>query len=338
MVVEKILTLSIAAYNVASTLRQALDSLLVPEIIDKLEVFVIDDGGTDESLKIAREYEGKYPDTFHAIHKENGGYGSTVNYSIAHATGKYFKLLDGDDWYDSDCLANLVKRLEKNSVDMVITPYIRCGERTGHKEEIDICENQKEGQCIFEQVMFSRLEYGMHCYAYRTELLQSMGLKLTEHCFYTDCEYAMLPLPHVDIAYIGKQPLYFYRVEVAGQSVSLSAKQRYYRDEARVFWRLASEYYEMISSNTASLIIYEEVLSLELEEHIRTLCLLDGDHDHFSELKMFCKRAKKEMPQIVWSAMRRSKFVFALYMSRYALYPICNKYSIWKYKRSRGGD
>ena len=87
---EKILTISIAAYNVGDYIKNTLDSLVVPEVMDKLEVFIVDDGGTDETLKIAKEYEEKYPETFHAVHKENGGYGSTVNYSIAHATGKYF--------------------------------------------------------------------------------------------------------------------------------------------------------------------------------------------------------------------------------------------------------
>ncbi len=105
---EKLLTISIAAYNVEGYIRNTLDSLIVPEILDKLEVFIVDDGGNDNTLQIAREYESKYPETFHAVHKENGGYGSTVNYSIAHATGKYFKLLDGDDWYLSRNLKRLI--------------------------------------------------------------------------------------------------------------------------------------------------------------------------------------------------------------------------------------
>ena len=68
---EKILTISVAAYNVEKFLRQTLGSLTDPRYVDKLEVFVVDDGGRDGSLEIARDFERQYPQTFHAVHKEN---------------------------------------------------------------------------------------------------------------------------------------------------------------------------------------------------------------------------------------------------------------------------
>ena len=93
----KLLTVSIAAYNMEKYIRQALDSLLSCRHAQSIEIFVIDDGGTDHTLEIAKEYAWKHPGTVIPVHKENGGYGSTINYSIEHATGKYFKQLDGDD-------------------------------------------------------------------------------------------------------------------------------------------------------------------------------------------------------------------------------------------------
>ena len=84
----KLLTISIAAYNVEAFIEQALSSVCVPEIIDRLEIFVVDDGGTDGTLDIARRFAERYPASVFLVHKENGGYGSTVNYSLAHATGK----------------------------------------------------------------------------------------------------------------------------------------------------------------------------------------------------------------------------------------------------------
>ena len=104
----KILTISVAAYNVENYIRDTLESLVIPELLDDLEIFIIDDGGTDKTLAIAKEYELKYPNTFHAIHKSNGGYGTTVNWSIKNATGKYIKLVDGDDWIDANGLKALV--------------------------------------------------------------------------------------------------------------------------------------------------------------------------------------------------------------------------------------
>ena len=49
-------------------------------------------------MKIAKEYEEKYPTIVKAIHQENKGYGGAVNTGLAHATGLYFKVVDSDDW------------------------------------------------------------------------------------------------------------------------------------------------------------------------------------------------------------------------------------------------
>ena len=76
----KLLTISIAAYNVGKFLKKTLDSLCCNEEIRELvEVLVQDDGSNDDTFEIARQYEEKYPTMVKAIHKENGGYGSTIN-------------------------------------------------------------------------------------------------------------------------------------------------------------------------------------------------------------------------------------------------------------------
>lgn len=104
---EKILTISIAAYNVEKYLPKTLESLVIPEIMDQLEVLIINDGSQDKTGQIAEEYVVKYPATFYLVNKENGGWGSTVNTSAQLATGKYYKLLDGDDFFNAEALKNL---------------------------------------------------------------------------------------------------------------------------------------------------------------------------------------------------------------------------------------
>ena len=119
---EKILTVSIAAYNVQNYIKKTLESLLVGKI-DDLEILVEDDGGTDRTINIVKEYEEKYPNIVKLVHKENGGYGSTINKSIEIASGKYFKQLDGDDWYDSENFTEFLNLLRKIDVDAIYTPY-----------------------------------------------------------------------------------------------------------------------------------------------------------------------------------------------------------------------
>ena len=122
---EKILSVSIACYNVEKYLRQTLDSCLVPEIMDRLEVLIVNDGSKDGTADLAREYTARWPETFVLIDKENGGYGSTFNAAVRVATGKYFRLLDGDDWFDRDGLRDFIGVLEKAEEDMIITRFRR---------------------------------------------------------------------------------------------------------------------------------------------------------------------------------------------------------------------
>ena len=73
---NKILTISIAAYNVDAYIETALQSLFFSDNLDELEVLIINDGSTDRTAKIAEQYTKKYPDIFRLVNKENGGYGN----------------------------------------------------------------------------------------------------------------------------------------------------------------------------------------------------------------------------------------------------------------------
>ena len=104
---DKLLSIAIPAYNVSKYLKKCLDSLEVQSILDKLEIIVVDDGSKDDTAQIAAGYHEKYPESYFVYSKENGGHGSGINFGIEHATGKYFKIVDGDDWLNTE-------ELEKN--------------------------------------------------------------------------------------------------------------------------------------------------------------------------------------------------------------------------------
>lgn len=334
----KILTVSVAAYNVESTIAEVLDSLIVPDILDRLEVFVIDDGGTDSTLKIAKEYEEKYPGTFFIVHKENGGYGSTVNYSIAHATGKYFKLLDGDDWFNIDNLTEFINLLEHEYADVIITPYVECGERSGKRKIDNLCRGLPEGCFLISQVKLNGSSFDMHYLTFRTDLIQSIPLKLTEYCFYTDAEYACLPIPYINTVYIWQHSIYQYRTEVAGQSMSISGMLKHYQEHEQVFWRLSDEYKQMKAAGFTNTEIFKERLSFMAVTHIHMLCLKGKGQISYKEVEKYCNKIKQKLPEIRELAMRQSKFVYALYLTRYKAYPVLYRYYQWQLRRKRKGD
>lgn len=103
---QKLLTIVIPTYNMQDYLHRCLYSLVLEDeqLMSQLEVLVINDGSKDRSSEIGHEYEAKYPDVIRVIDKENGNYGSCVNRALAEATGKYFRMLDADDWCDTSAL------------------------------------------------------------------------------------------------------------------------------------------------------------------------------------------------------------------------------------------
>lgn len=113
---NKILTIIIPTYNMEKYLRRCLDSLIIDEDgMKQLEVLVINDGSKDSSSQIAHEYQDKYQDTFRVIDKENGNYGSCVNRGLKEATGKYVKVLDADDWFDTANFTSFLDFIKKVS-------------------------------------------------------------------------------------------------------------------------------------------------------------------------------------------------------------------------------
>ena len=125
---QKVLTITIPSYNVEKYLKQTLDSFLSPEILEEVEVLIVDDGSKDRTAEIGKVYERQYPQTFRVISKENGGHGSTINRGIQEAKGTYFKVVDGDDWVDTEDFVKLVKALKNCTAQYVVTNYYEVNE------------------------------------------------------------------------------------------------------------------------------------------------------------------------------------------------------------------
>ena len=239
----KIISISIAAYNVEKFLRDTLDSLVHPAIVDDIEVLVIDDGSKDCTAQIGREYQEKYPGSFYLISKPNGGYGSTINAAMDAATGKYFKTLDGDDWFDTEQFVDLVQALKRTDADLVVTPFTMVHEGTNVKEIVQCKQEFGEKIVDFEQLPMQVYKgIRMHSIAYKTSLLQKNSIRIGEHCFYTDVEYIAFPMVHVNSVVFLQHNVYQYRIGLEGQSMSVTGFQKHYRDHLKVTHRMEQFY------------------------------------------------------------------------------------------------
>lgn len=197
-------------------IKETLDSLIDERIIDYLEIFVIDDGGLDRTLEIAKSYAEKYPKSVFPVHKENGGYGSTVNYSIDHATGKYFKLLDGDDLFHTEGLVEMVGVLQKRDIDICVTNVYEGNCETGFKEELFSFGNMKEIK-IPEYENYRTLPSS--ALTFKTELLKAVNIKLPENSLYTDNIYILIPFSAAKRMISLECFVYYRRLGREGQSV-----------------------------------------------------------------------------------------------------------------------
>ena len=123
---EKILSIIIPTYNMAALLPRCLDSLTASGVLDDLDILVVNDGSTDSSRAVAYSYAERYPQSIKVVDKKNGNYGSTINAALPLAVGEYVKVLDSDDWFDSQALAKYVAELKslEQGVDVSVTHFL----------------------------------------------------------------------------------------------------------------------------------------------------------------------------------------------------------------------
>lgn len=232
---EKILTISIAAYNVEQYISKAIKScILMSENGNCIEVIVVNDGSNDRTSQIAHSYSAQYPQIVTVIDKENGGYGSTINCSLKHAHGKYFRLLDGDDWFVTDTLEVLISELKKCEDDIVFTNSL-CD--YGKKKRITKVE-LPIGNTINIEAVSEKINIQMQNITYRTSILKNNNIEILEKCFYTDMEFVIMPLPYVKTIRYLDRVLYTYRLNVPTQSVSINGIKKHYKDSQKVLYKL----------------------------------------------------------------------------------------------------
>lgn len=214
----KLLTISIAAYNVAPYLEQTLQSLVVDKDPQRLEVLIINDGSKDDTASIAQRYADRFPQTFILINKENGGHGSTINAGIENATGKYFKVLDGDDWVDTKGLEELLDRLEDTDVDLVLTDRINVYETK--KEKIKFEDKIPPDRTQFFASLAIPLSITLPSISVKTKRIRGSGYRCLEHCYYEDLEFDSYSIAVSDTFIYYPIDLYQYRLGREGQSIT----------------------------------------------------------------------------------------------------------------------
>lgn len=242
----KTLSIVIPTYNVEKYLERCLNTLVFDDTIQKdIELIIVNDGSKDGSLKIAREYEKKYKDSIIVIDKENGGHGSTINAGLKVASGKYFRVIDSDDWVNIDDFVDYVRELKKHNEDVVLTNYSRellyTGETILFKYK-NLEYNKTYDLDKFDYSLLGLDYFFMATTTFKTEKLKKAKLMLDEKTFYVDMEFILLPfLEMKDMVYLDYD-IYRYFIGRPEQSINIQSYVRNRAHHEKVLRRLLTFY------------------------------------------------------------------------------------------------
>lgn len=314
----KILSVSVAAYNMEKLIRQNLDSFAASAFRDEIEVLVIDDGSRDGTADIVRSYEEKYPGVIRLISQPNAGPGSTVNRGMDHATGKYFRMVDADDWV-GEGFDEYVSFLKETDADMVVADYVMADDKTGETRP-RVIEGLPERKTVSFDAVAPNLSLEMHAVTFKTSLLKEHGIRLFNG-FYTDIQYLLFPSPFVEtVAYI-HVPVYMYRVSLTGQSVAAPSMQRNVKMHDDMLFSIVKLYNETKESRPAVAAYILKKLVMISGTEMGTLLSFPPSGAHKAALFDYMKRLKEACPD-AWQGFCAFKTTRALRLCGGALYPV----------------
>lgn len=296
---RKVLTITIPSYNVEKYLKQTLDSFLSPEILEEVEVLIVDDGSKDRTAEIGKVYERQYPQTFRVISKENGGHGSTINRGIQEAKGTYFKVVDGDDWVDTEDFVKLVKVLKNCTAQYVVTNYYEVNDVTGEKTPVDYKVLKEKEIWSFEEAG-KRKQIAMHALVIQTSILKENQIRLDEHCFYVDVEYVLYPIPYVETVQFLDLFVYMYRLAVMTQSVSLQGYQKHMQNHIDVILHLTNFFQEYAKTGTEGKIDYigKRIAQMVGDQITVFMSFPEKDREIRQKFRAFDRELKEKSPEI----------------------------------------
>ncbi|MBO6205823.1 MAG: glycosyltransferase family 2 protein [Lachnospiraceae bacterium] len=282
---EKILTVSIAAYNIQDYITETVMSILgTEEIGNNIEILIINDGSTDDTLLRARELAKRFPEIVRIIDKENGGWGSTVNEAISTARGKYLKLLDGDDWFITSNIKGFIRYLDECDSDLVITPLIKYFEKNSKEILCDSNSHIDKNTDIEESFYNGILE--MHSICIRTECLRNNNVLLSDKCFYTDIEFSYYSIKYAKTISRYGFPIYKYRLGREGQSVSVEGIIKHYEDKVTVSKKLLEDTKCLVNySGFKKEALIDRCRCITIDAYVAFCCV--GDCKVIHELKEF---------------------------------------------------
>ena len=211
----KLVSIIIPIYNNESTVGKAIESS-INQIIEEIEVILINDGSSDNSLKILKEYELKYPDKIKVYNKENTGIADTRNFGIERAEGKYIMFLDADDYIDINLLENLKQYIDR---DIELIKYkMKIIEESEQKETATVNFDCISGEEGFNKLCFTDVFMDSPClYLMHKSIFTKNNLKFTKNTYHED--FGLMPFVLLNAKTMVSTDIYGYNYIQSDNSI-----------------------------------------------------------------------------------------------------------------------
>lgn len=211
-------------YNVEQYLRQCLQSLR-DQTLDDMEIICINDGSTDGSLEIIKEFLGK-DKRFRLIDKENSGYGDSMNQGLKAARGEYIGIVESDDWVDKEAFGELYEIAKANDADVVRANFYH--NKVGKDEKARLIPVHETGRVINprQHTWLFLQSPAIWASIYKREFLEKNKINFlaTPGASYQDTSFAFKVLAAAKRVCLTTKAYLHYRVDNANSSINSPGK------------------------------------------------------------------------------------------------------------------
>ena len=188
------LSVIVPVYNTKKYLVRCLDSL-VNQTLEDMEILLVNDGSTDGSDQILKEYAEKYPQRVRVITKENGGQATARNLGIRESKGQYIGFVDSDDYVETDMFRVMIDTALKDDLDMVECNYSYLEETEDGMKPLATRGNIR--QYKNQKDMFINPMTAPWNKVIKREILLQEGNQFPEGFIYEDTAFCIKLIPYV---------------------------------------------------------------------------------------------------------------------------------------------
>ena len=303
----------VPVFNASEYISKTLISIINQDF-DDFEIIVIDDGSTDDSLKIIHETLDNCDTPHQIIHQDNSGVSVARNKGIEVSSGEYLVFVDADDYISENHLSTLYN----GETDFSLTLFVK-----------------KEGDAVSNPYMYSESKMSAHDFIkkelnmempfnffqliYKSEIIKANGIKFTPGVVYgEDIEFALKALIHGNEIAINNEVTYFY-VQHPSSAIRTTEYKRF--GVIEIFEEVRKYYIELGENDLAKLIVTSRIPKA-IFGNMNFFFYNSYDFDEviskMKELDLFSKLSKFE-------GDKKFKFKIRLFLLNPKIY-----YNVWK--------